>query len=778
MEILIFIVLLVIIAILISGLNKLNEKLTSLQRNVSQIKTDLAYFQEKQLKDQKVKSSSEGHVTVAEPAKIIIPEPDSIPVAEVAPEPVFAVAEEPALAKPFKAPEKPKKITKPAIDWEKFIGENLINKIGIAILTIGIGIFIKFAIDQHWINEIGRVLIGLLAGGILLGVAHKLRQEYKAFSSVLVGGGITVLYFSVGIAFHEYHLLGQTAAFICMLFITAFAVFFSLAYNRIELAVIALIGGFATPFMVSTGSGNYAVLFSYLIILNIGMLVLAGVRKWNLIYIVSCFFTILLFGSWLVMEYKETQMAGALVFATAFYLIFFAAASIFNIRNKKPFAPLDYIIILSLNLSYFSAGIYILNQLPNLNLKGLFTAIVGCINLAFAFFLYKKNTDRNFIFLLIGLVMTYATLAAPIQLNGNQITLFWAAESVLLLWLAKKSGIALIRKGSVLLWVPTLISLLMDWNNVYSSNSEQMMPVLNQGFLTTIFCIAAFVLNMKLLSGEKTKNFFFDGDGIETDSLSKIALGMAVAVGFTGGIVELNEQIISYTGNVELDRLSIFIYVVLFVNVTNVFAYKKGFFIVHQICLYLLIPLMLVHITVVDSSIAVLRNNYLFGPASIAGFALHIGAIAAMVWSVLLLLKYLVPLVPQLLWALVTYGVWAISLETNHITISILADNINETSSVLKLSHRAAYPIIWGICSFILMIAGMQKRNRLLRIISLSLFGVTLLKLFILDIRGISAGGKIAAFISLGVLLLVVSFLYQRLKKLIIDEKVEENVLD
>ncbi|HSI90569.1 MAG TPA: DUF2339 domain-containing protein, partial [Adhaeribacter sp.] len=127
-------------------------------------------------------------------------------------------------------------------DLEKFIGENLINKIGIAILVLGIGYFVKFAIDKDWINEIGRVFIGILAGGLLIGVAHRLRNSFSAFSSVLVGGGIAVLYFTIAIAFHEYRLLGQTPAFLVMAVITGFSVLLSVTYNRVELAVLALLG--------------------------------------------------------------------------------------------------------------------------------------------------------------------------------------------------------------------------------------------------------------------------------------------------------------------------------------------------------------------------------------------------------------------------------------------------------------------------------------------------------------------------------------------------------
>ena len=160
-------------------------------------------------------------------------------------------------------------------DIEKFIGENLINKIGILILVLGISFFVKYAIDKNWINEPARVGIGILCGALIMGVAHRLKKNYKAFSSVFVAGAISIFYFTIGIAFHDYHLFNQATAFIIMVIITIFSAFVSVSYDRKELAVLSLIGGFAVPFMVSTGEGSYKVLFTYIAILNIGMLIIA-----------------------------------------------------------------------------------------------------------------------------------------------------------------------------------------------------------------------------------------------------------------------------------------------------------------------------------------------------------------------------------------------------------------------------------------------------------------------------------------------------------------------
>jgi len=182
-------------------------------------------------------------------------------------------------------------------DLEKFIGENLVNKIGIAILVLSIGYFVKYAIDSNWVGEIGRVAIGILCGGIIIGFAHRMRNSYTAFSSVLVGGGLAVFYFTITLAFHQFHLFNQLTAFIILIVITMFAVALSLLYDRQELAVISLVGGFVSPFMLSTGTSNYNGLFLYLVILNVGLLIIAYYKQWRILNITAFGLTVIVFAA-------------------------------------------------------------------------------------------------------------------------------------------------------------------------------------------------------------------------------------------------------------------------------------------------------------------------------------------------------------------------------------------------------------------------------------------------------------------------------------------------
>jgi hypothetical protein len=128
-------------------------------------------------------------------------------------------------------------------------------------------------------------------------------------------------------------------------------------------------------------------------------------------------------------------------------------------------------------------------------------------------------------------------------------------------------------------------------------------------------------------------------------------------------------------------------------------------------------------------------------------------------------------------WFYVTFFVMLASTELDNLVVLLLA-NPENMNHVLTQNYKIGYPILWGITSFLLIAIGLKWKLRHLRIISLTLFLVTLVKLFAVDIRGISEGGKIAAFISLGILLLTVSFMYQRLKKLLLTDDNTEVVIN
>ena len=694
-------------------------------------------------------------------------------------------------------------------DIEKFIGENLINKIGILILVLGISFFVKYAIDKDWINETGRVGIGILSGGIVMGVAHRLRKKFAAFSSVFVAGAISIFYLTIGIAFHDYKLFTQTVAFIIMVIITLFSVLVSVSYNRKELAILSLIGGFAVPFMVSTGSGNYKVLLTYIAILNVGMLMIAYFKKWNIVTLLAFIFTTILYSSWFGMEFYKTTFPskGALFFATLFYFIFSIATVINNIRNKGTFNKIEYFIMLVNTFYYFGIGATIIeNWLPQY--KGIFTVILALYNLVFAMILYKKfGINKNAIYLLLGLALTFVTITIPFQFNGNYITIFWAAEGALLIWLSQKSRIHIFKIGAIIIQILMMISLLIDWGNYYSyKNYGNLTPFFNKIFITGLFAVISLVATYYLLKKEKEmiKVYFIE---FNPETYKNIVRLGSIFLGYFVGILEINHQSNSYFENIYSAWSFSYLYHFIFSAIFIYFLLKFKENIKTQVAVILAMINILVYVFFFHQYPSKeLYQNITEGYSYYSALVVHYILLVCIAYFIYIILKNRnINALAKLynykisLWILVFIVVFILSneimihgflfsKENLYLYANSIVNNNSDNSNIdyensqklMMISEefdniktqiiKIGFTILWGVLAFVFLIIGIKKNNKKLRIIALSLLGITIVKLFVYDIKNVSETGKIIAFILLGVLILIISFVYQKIKKLVTDQ--------
>lgn len=665
-------------------------------------------------------------------------------------------------------------------DLEKFIGENLINKIGIAVLVLGIGLLLKYAIGKGLISETGRTLIGLASGGLLVFLAHRLRSSFRAFSSVLIAGGIAIFYFTVWIAFHDYHLFGQTAAFTIMVVITGLAVALSIAYDRRELAVISLLGGFAAPFLVSTGEGNYRVLFSYLLILDAGMLVLASHKKWYAINVISFLLTALIVGAWSVSAYTDLEPRPswpAFAFATGFFLVFFAMNLRYNLRNRQVFTGLDHALLLANTAAYYAAGLHFLSDLA-IRVSGLFTALIALFYLGFALYFHRRDgIPRPLKLLLIGLVLTFISLAAPVQLEGSRITLFWAAEAVLLLWFSQRTSIRLIERASVFVTALMLISLWMDWQQAYGWTQEATLrPLLNRAWIAGMAVSISLFLQHRLL-GQAT-----DDRTILLGLDRPIWRGLVVIAGlvvlFLTNLLEQHYQL-SRVLHATVVHQALIGYTLLYLLSLEWLARRAargrriaiGMLLVLTACVFITATYEASR-SAISISIAN-QVNLSFAP-------FHYLAVLLLILAIIRIASLARTFVSRssagwnlYLWCASVYIIVLASQELDIMMVQSLG-----SSSALPSARRVGYPILWGIGSFAFMWYGMRARLRTMRVIALTLFALTLLKLFLFDLGALSEGGRVAAFIFLGALLLVISFMYQRLKGLFVDDSSKPPVSD
>jgi uncharacterized membrane protein len=657
-------------------------------------------------------------------------------------------------------------------DLEKFIGENLVNKIGIAILVLGIAFFVKYAIDKNWINEVGRVAIGFFCGALLVGIAHYLRKNYRSFSSVLAGGGIAVFYFTITFAFHQYGLISQTAAFLLMVLITAFAITLSLFYDRLELALIATIGGFLTPFLVSTGQGDYVVLFTYLIILNSGLLSLSYFKRWVPVNIFSFLFTVVITAGWLALksDVPGVSPAIALSLITVLYLVFLAMNMINQVHNKKAFSAFDFFMLLFLSGGYYAAGMTLLHA----DYQGLFTLGCGLIDLVLAWYFFsRKGTDRNLLSLLTGLTITFISLAIPVQLHGHAITLFWCAEFVLLYWMFLRSQMKIFRYSSVIVIVLSMGSLLLDWDNASKSAVQSSLLLLFtglSGIVTNVVAIIAFSLYGYFAGRSGEGNFV---TGVSNLLVRRVAWAIAFLLLYISCLAGVNlffQKMDSYAVPSVYHRLV----TMLLIFLSMLWLKRKTSWLAPGLSLALVAAGMFYYLLstgmIFDLVYGITTGSY----PVIHLFFHWMGSLFLMflcISAVQLARKEkqaFSPSYPAMTWICSLWTVTVLSLEGLHI-YTYAGWQMGATNAEDQYL-KAILTILWALCSFALMWMGMKFRYRTLRIISLTIFFAALFKLFFFDLRNISEGGKIAAFILLGALLLTISFMYQKLKKMIIDD--------
>ena len=263
------------------------------------------------------------------------PPPPPAPEPEPVPEPVvIAAPPPPPPPPPLTPPPPPPPVTQPAaaFDWESFIGVKLFAAIaGIALVLAAI-FFLKYSVEHGWLRPPVRAAIGILTGAVLIWVCElRIARDYKVTANAMHGAGIAILYATLFAMYARWHLIVALLTFALMILVTAIAVWLSIRRESVFIALLGLIGGFATPWLLSTNENKPIGLFSYLLLLNIGLAVVAWRRRWTSLSIVSLIFTFVYQWGWI----RKFLTAQQLPLAAGIFIVFAiaGAASLFVRRR-------------------------------------------------------------------------------------------------------------------------------------------------------------------------------------------------------------------------------------------------------------------------------------------------------------------------------------------------------------------------------------------------------------------------------------------------------------
>ena len=670
-------------------------------------------------------------------------------------EPVEEEQEEPAMA--MEEEEEIEEYATSETNFEKYIGENLFGKIGILIFIIGIGFFVKYAIDQNWINETARTLMGYAVGAGMLVLAERLHKRYHTFSSLLAGGAFGIYYLITAIAFHYYALFSHTIAFVILCVTTIFMSAVSVLYDRKELAVTALVGGFIAPFIISTDSSSIISLQIYITILNIGMFCLAMYKKWAILPMVSFAFTyIILWGTTALGSFSDSEAGTTYLtlfaFATLFYVIFLLPV-VFILRTQYgENTRLGLLGIITANsFMYLIYGDFLLQHFEASSDTTAYLAFfIAAVNLAIHLYLRFRvegqDTLRN---LMLGLAVTFASMGIPILFSAANVLMVWAAESVLLLWLFTK-----------------------EKNRIYELASAVLL-LLTLGALAYYRTTDAFIHD----TGD---SLFFNGAFFVTTFVSIAYYVVAVIMQFNKDLFSDTKRLIAYT------PCNAIAYALGFSILFLAFRDNFHFHLEQPISEYA--SLLTANIMLLGGAL-ILRKRFEISENKLAyEISLYLAGIlfAMTVWNYTdpegLLLRWLMALVTIAYMAYCMRGQLLVTSNQRnlHTEYSIISTLMWLTLTRLLLitfnevNFSTAFSLSLGIAAFILMCIGMRYHSKEIRIVSLAEFGIVIGKLILNDVWAMPSLGKIIVFISLGALLLILSFLYQKLKDALFNEKEQE----
>ena len=711
---------------------------------------------------------------------------------------------------------------------EERIGAKWFLKIGVIVLVLGFSFFLKYAFDNDWIGPTGRVVIGILSGLVLLGLGEKTIRKYGLYGQILSGGGIVVLYMSVFAALNFYGLISYWTAFSFMAMVTVIGVALSVRYNAPSLIITAVLGGFATPFLISIDQNQQFALFSYVILLDLSILAVSYFKKWHWLHLIGFIGTILTFTAWHGEYYTEDQLFATFSFLSIFFVIYSLSALIYNLVNKEKSSGVEQVITLVSGIVYFLVSYGLLEKDYDY-LLGFFVIILAIYYFLWANFVKSFTpNDKNLYNFLAFLVIGFVTLAAPLQFDFFIITICWAIEATLLLYTASriKTGQGdIIRIFSLVVYGLVFIRFLGFDCLDYEINS---LLILNKVILAAIFLVSAFYVGAYVFkrSAKPEKGIF------KRRKMAKLFIVLAAlctVFAVSRDIYVYRENIINkernnvqeynqtirkdypgadeYLRKVDRDFVDIIregqwtmisIFCSMYGLALMVFGALKrrgyllslgavliflvvGRFFAHDLWNYKTICrqiLALEIISVLYLGVGLLReylknsnqeSKFLNIKKTMVFFLITANILTIFAGSRELWLHYN-DKVSELktersgVCAVSRFSKFGKSLNNNRVYDEIKCQELD--AKIRRAENKASVSIslFWLIYAMSLIVLGFWKRYKWVRIGGMSLLSVAILKLFFVDLWSLGQLYRIIASISLGMVLLGISFLYQKYK--------------
>jgi uncharacterized membrane protein len=349
------------------------------------------------------------------------------------------------------------------VSTEFAVASQWLLRIGIVILVVGIGFFLKYSIDKGLIGPTARVMLVVITGLVMLISGTRiLGGKYHLLGQGLMGGGFASLYFSVFAAYEYLDLIEAVPAFVAMALITLVAGIMAVRFNSLLVCVLGIIGGYGTPLMLSAGPTNYPALFGYMLVLGCGVLFISVYRNWPLAHYLSFIANYSLF--FLAIQnspensYDSSQFWQVYPFAIGFFILFSTMAFLNKQIRNLPTQLLDLLSLL-VNASVFFGISYRLVD------EAFGQVWVGAVSLGLAIYyglhtnalMQRKVVDRNLMVVFLGLTSCFLAITMPLMISKQWVTASWSLQALALMWMAYQLRSGMIRTISYILFALVIL---------------------------------------------------------------------------------------------------------------------------------------------------------------------------------------------------------------------------------------------------------------------------------------------------------------------------------
>jgi len=417
-----------------------------------------------------------------------------------------------------------------AAAWNWVTDGNVFVRVGIIVLFMGMTFLTRYAIGQNLIPiEVRLAAISAVAIALLFW-GWRQRETRQAFSLVVQGGGVGLLYLTIFAGFSLYDVIPSTIAFALLALLVVLAAILAITQDAKPLALFATIGGFLAPVLTSSGNNNYIGLFSYYSLLNLGVFAVAWFKSWRILNFVGFIFTFVVSTAWGVLSYQQEFFYSTEPFLIFFFLLYVAIGILFA-HKRTPFYK-DYVdSSLIFGTPVFVFGLQCAMVKDYQYGVAISAAVLGVFYLCLTSVLWKKFGDRlrllSETYLSIGVIFT--TLAIPFAIDGYLSGAAWAIEGAGILWVSIRQqqkyrryfGVALIfAAGAMLLYG--------------LQTAETSRVFINSFFIGCVITSIAATIGACLLSKD------FDGKTKLESSIASGLLVYAVTVLLGGFEIEIN----------------------------------------------------------------------------------------------------------------------------------------------------------------------------------------------------------------------------------------------